>query len=221
MTTGSFPSITSFSASCLFRHNDTISGGDPTILHFFASYTSYFSIISLNIDGSTAGLYLWTQDTWIEISGATFPRSTWMGLGVSCAGTGTNQLIISLSTSGSATPSQYTLTLGGPGGTITLMEALFRSVFTATGSMNDMQNLKFGANALTATKLRDEAWNLAIQNTGDWSPIHAPMTSGTLTTQASPFSVYNAGGLTTVAGPLVEASPTGSTLLMRRRHAIN
>jgi hypothetical protein len=152
------------------------------------------------------------------LSGTSFAVDDWTAICFACGGVGTDLLRIVMSTADDATPVEVTRTLGGSTGTVSLFEAIHRTLFVSRGSHLDIQNLKVGAGYLTAAKLHDEAWSTDIEHPGDWTPIHAPMTDGTLSFQASPFALVNESGLEVVTGPLAGGGGgSPSPLLIRRR----
>jgi hypothetical protein len=208
--------FTNFSVCGLFRHRGSLPGGDGTVFGIFAGYQSFIYLISHDYSGGAA-LYVSYDNGYQMLSGSDFAKDDWVGIGMTCAGTGSNQMsIIVAPTSGGAATS-IPMTIGGPGGSISQVEVLLRTLFATSGSLCDVQNFKIGAGVLSASQIRDETWSLDVENPGLWSPIRAPMTDGDLTTQASPLTVVNPGGLSIVTGPLVPSGGGSPTLLSRRR----
>lgn len=213
---GGLPSITNLTVTGLFRHRQGNPSGDQVLIGARAGYSNYIYIQSNDYSGG-AVIDLWTASDWQRLTATAFTADAWVAVGLSCSGVGSNQLRIITAESDSASPADVTQTLGGSSGTTTDIEFLVRTLFANLGSYLDVQNIKIGGGVLDAVQMRDEAWSLDVEYPGLWTPIHAPMTSGTLVAQAAPLTVVNSAGLSVVTGPLVPSGGGSSTLLSRRR----
>lgn len=210
------PTIQNMSASCLIRLRQAHADGGQTMLSARVGTSNWISL-ETDVSGGNGDIRLYTGAAWEALSGTTFAVDAWTAVCFACNGVGTNLLRVVMSTSDVATPVEVIRTLGGSTGTISLFEAIHRTLFVSRGSHLDIQNLKVGAGYLSAAQLHDEAWSAAVEHPGSWTPIHAPMTSGTLSFQASPFALVNESGLEVVTGPLVSGGGTPQPLLIRRR----
>jgi len=211
------PTIQNMSASCLIRLRQAHADGEQMMLCARVGTSNWISLMT-DVSSGNGMVRLYTGSAWEEISGSTYATNTWTAIGFSCGGVGTDLLRVMRSTASDATPAGYTRTLGGSTGTVTLFEAIHRTLFLDRGSHLDIQNLKVGAGFLSATQLHDEAWSTSVVHSGSWTPIHAPMTDGTLSFQASPFALVNESGLEVVTGPLAGGGGgSPSPLLIRRR----
>lgn len=148
---------------------------------------------------------------WEVLTANLCPTESWFAWGIDCSGVGSNQLTIVLSTSAGASPQSFARTLGGSTWTPSAIRLLHDTVVTP-GALATLQNVKYGDAGLTAAKMHAEAWNLAVQNSGDWTPTVTEMVTGDLTAQRESWSAVSAGDLAVVPGYFVDTGGSTATI---------
>lgn len=148
---------------------------------------------------------------WEVLSANLCPTESWFAWGINCAGAGSNQLTIMLSTSQGATPESFARTLGGSAWTPSAIRLLHDTVL-ARGAVATLQNVKYGDAGLTAAKMHAEAWDLAVQNPGDWTPTVTEMVTGDLTAQRESWSAVSSSDLAVVPGYFVDMGGSTATI---------
>lgn len=201
-------SITDFTLTGLFKTDQNHASGEMPMIEFTASGKSLeirtdYQAFTLSKNSSPG--------SWEQLTDAPWVFGDWVGVGISCSGVGAGLLTICVSTE-AGVYTEILRELGGTTWTPTLIRLLHGGVISTRGMYGDVMNVKYGQGALTAAKMADECWNLAVQHTGDWTPLETPMSSGNLATQAGTLTVVNSGSLAVSVGPLAESTGTPPTV---------
>jgi len=203
--------ITDCTLTGLFKVHQAHTSGEMPLIEFMKTGNN----LEIRADGFGADRVFRVSknsgSTWEQLDDTVGPFGEYVGLGISCAGTGTDELIICYSPE----PGVFTeipLTLGGSTWTPTALRLLHGSIISTRGCYAEMQNVKYGQNPLTAAQMADECWNLAVQHSSDWTPLETPMSSGNLATQAGTLTVVSSGDLAVTVGPLAESTGTPPTV---------
>lgn len=152
-----------------------------------------------------------SPNSWEQLDDTQGPFGEWFGLGICCTGVGAGGLVICYSPA----PGEFVeiaRELGGSAWTPTALRLLHGSLISTRGCYGDTQNVKYGEGPLTAEQMADECWNLAVQHSGDWTPLETPMSSGNLATQAGTLTVVSSSDLAVSVGPLAESTGTLPTV---------
>lgn len=205
------PSITSACITGLCSIEEASAGGEAFLAEFRSDLGKYLGLTYDVNAGPKVAIRMSWDGGWDQLNAAFADLDAPFAFGICCTGTGTNQVTVMLSTAAGATPLSYTRTLGGSTWTPDDLRLLFNTSQNR-GIRGWMQNVKYGAGNLTAAKMHDEAWNLAVQHSGDWTPTITEMVAGDLTAQREGFAAVNGGSLSVVAGYFVDTGGTTATI---------
>ena len=200
--TSDLEAITDFSMTMLCRLRQGHTSGEMPLWELTASGKRLELRMNVAAPGTNAVFILDNNGGWESLDALVHPLNTWVGIGVSCGGTGATDLTIALALDAVSAPVVVSRQIT-PTWTPTLLRLLHSSL--AWGIHGDIQNVKYGENALTASQLRDECWAAAVMHPSSWTPIVTEMIDGDLTAQAEGFTQVSSGNLAVVPGPLVSS----------------
>ncbi len=205
------PAITSSTITGLCLIEEASAGGEAFLFEFRSDTGKYLGMTYDVNAGPKVAIRLSWDGGWNEVNANFADLNAPFAWGVSCSGTGANQLTVMLSTGPSATPLSYPLTLGGSTWTPDDLRLLFNTVQNR-GIRGWQQNVKYGSGSMSAAQMHAEAWNLAVQNPGLWTPVVTEMVAGDLTAQREGFVAVNAGSLAVVPGYFTDTGGSTATI---------